>query len=107
MLQAVRIVTLERMSHKIQSQVRDGRLLVRLVPASRHDHCDIHARHNAQRAVSHVIQRLRQSIGVEPHGNYMDSIPAVVNVQLRLHEVSWMQRSFHSIGPAVENKKAT
>ena len=37
----------------------------------------------------------------------MDGIPAVFNVQLRSHEASWMQRSFHSIGPAVEMKKAT
>ena len=35
----------------------------------------------------------------------MDGIPAVLNVQLRLQKLSWMEHSFHPIGPPHENHK--
>ena len=71
----------------MQSLVRDGRLLLRLVSAKRHDPCDIHARHDAHCAVSHFIHCLCGSIGVKAEENYMDGVPPGVNVQLRLHDV--------------------
>ena len=99
MLQAVRMASSGRMCLKMQSQVRDERLLVPSVLAVRHGPCHSHALHNGQCAAYYITRCLRRSIDVESQGHCMGGLPAVVDVQLRLHEVSWMQRSFPLIGP--------